>query len=407
MPPQYATIDRGTVNALRKGDASALEKILRADYEVLIHDAARVLGDAASAPPVVQTAVLQVWEERANIETAEELEKALRGAIQGHTIREQRRRAAQQGKPAAAAGPAPKNADEVWANVAAAMKAPKAAPAAPKHAEGGRTKSTVHMGEVGKRSLAAPIIGGILLIGVSGGVLYLVNRKGEETAVTRSFSSPKASVASSAAGQRSSMSLSDSTTVKMGAETKVIVPPGFGEAGTGRIVKLEGTATFIVTQKAADPFEVRVGNLALIATGTEFTVRAYNNEDVVTIRVKSGQVAIKGAAESRTLAEGSAVAIAKDGAISTPAADVLERAIGWTDGRFVVANMPLKDALHEIKRWYPLDPTVKDNALLERPVTMNVSLDSTKVAIAALEKSASIKLTYEGLKTVLTDATKK
>ena len=168
--------------------------------------------------------------------------------------------------------------------------------------------------------------------------------------------------------------------------------------------KVQGTATFIVTPNETNPFEVRAGKYSLVVTGTEFTVRAYNNEDAVTVRVKAGTVVVKGAAESRTLAAGSAITIAKDGAVSEPAADVLERAVGWADGRFVVANMPLNDLLAELKRWYPLDPKVKDNALLDRKVTMNVSLDSTKVAIAALEKSAGVKLTYEGLKQVLTDA---
>ena len=72
-------------------------------------------------------------------------------------------------------------------------------------------------------------------------------------------------------------------------------------------------------------------------------------------------------------------------------------------GRFVVANMALKDLLPELKRWYPLEPGVKDKALLDRTATMNVSLDSTKAAIAALEKSANVKFTYEKLKAVLVD----
>jgi len=405
MPPSYATIDRSTVNALRKGDASALERIFRADYDAMIHEVDKLIGDSTVGPPVVQSAILQLWEERTNIETPDELDKKLRDAVHGHAMREQRRRAAQQGKPQApqASSPAPKNADELWTVVAAAMKAPKAAPA--KHGEA-KHKGTVHMGDVGKRSRTGPIIGGILLIAISGGLLWYMNRKGEETAVNRSFGSPKASIASSAAGQRSSMSLSDSSTVKLGAETKVTVPPGFGEVGTGRVVKLEGTATFVVTPKEAMPFEVRVGNFALVATGTEFTVRAYNNEDVVTVRVKTGQVTVKGAAEARTLAEGNAVTIAKDGALSQPSAEDLERSLGWTDGRFVVTNMALKQLLPELKRWYPLDPNVKDKTLLDRTASMNVSLDSTKAVIAALEKTASVKLTYEGLKPVLTDAKK-
>jgi ferric-dicitrate binding protein FerR (iron transport regulator) len=406
MPSTFAAIDKHTVTALRKGDVSALEKIFRADYDALIHVASKQLSDPTAASQVVENALVQVWDERGHLETPDELDKALHDAVQGYAVREQRRRAAQQGKPQAQpASAAPTTPDALWAKVVAGMNAHKA-DAAPKHqpVDPNRHHAAVHLGDVGKRSRTGPIIGGVLLIAVTAGILWWMNRKGEETAVNRSFSSPKASIASSAAAQRSSMSLSDSTTVRLGAESKVIVPPGYGEVGTGRVVKLDGTATFVVTASEANPFEVRAGTFAIVASGTEFTVRAYNNESIVTVRVKDGQVAIKGAAEARTLGAGSAIAIAKDGSMQEPSADALAHALAWTDGRFVIANVSLKELLPELKRWYPLDPRVTDKSLLERMASMNVSLDSTKAAIAALEKSASVKFAYEGVKTVLRDA---
>jgi ferric-dicitrate binding protein FerR (iron transport regulator) len=405
MPSTFAAIDKHTVAALRKGDASALEKILRAEYAALLHVAEKQVGDPGIAALVLQNAIVQVWEERAHLETPEEVEKAIRDAIQGHGLREMRRRAAAQGKgqPAAAG---PKNVDDVWTNVVKAMAALES-DAAPKHhaADPGRPhQAAPHIVGSAKRSLAGPILGGLGLVAVTAGILWYLNVKGQQTAVTRSFTSPKATIAASAASQRSSVSLSDSSTVKLGAETKVTVPPGFGDADVGRVVKLEGSATFVVTASETSPFDVRAGQLAIVAKGTEFTVRAYANEDAVTVRVKTGQVVITGAASPRTLNAGNAVAIGKDGTITEPSADALDRALGWTDGRFVVANMTLKDLLPELKRWYPLEPSVKDKALLDRRATMNVSLDSTKAAIAALEKTAQVKFTYEGLKAVLVDA---
>lgn len=404
MPPSLAAIPKSTVKALRKGDAGALESVFRTDYDALMHDATKQLGDADGAPLVVQNAMLQVWEERGNLETPEELDKALRDAVHGFAVREARHRQAEQGKPAKPAA-GPKTADQVWANVTAAMQAPKAD--GPVHKPlGDPTKhhAAPHIAQATKRSLAGPIVAGLAIVAITAGILWWLNRKGEETAITRSFSSPKAQIASSAQGQRSSVTLPDSSTVRLGADSKVIVPPGFGDPT--RALKLEGTATFVVTASESRPFDVRAGNYAIVAKGTEFTVRAFINENTVTVRVKEGQVKIQGAAQSRTLTAGQAVAIAKDGAMKEPSAAELLRSLGWTDGRFVVDNLPLRELLPELKRWYPLDPGVKDKALLERVASMNVSLDSTKVAIAALEKSASVKFTYEGLKTFLSDAKK-
>ena len=405
MPSTFAAIDKHTVASLRKGDASALERILRAEYAAFLHVAEKQVGDPGTAALVLQNAMVQVWEERAHLETPEEVEKAIRDAIHGHGLRELRHRAASQGK-AQPTTAGPKNADELWANVVTAMNALKA-DGAPKHhaADPSRPHQTApHITGTTKRSLAGPILGGLGLVAVTAGIIWYLNVKGQQTAVTRSFTSPKATIAASAASQRSSVTLSDSSTVRLGAETKVTVPPGFGDADVGRVVKLEGTATFVVTASETSPFDVRAGQLSIVAKGTEFTVRAYVNENAVTVRVKAGQVVINGAAASRTLSAGNAVTIGKDGTITEPSADALDRALGWTDGRFVVANMPLKDLLPELKRWYPLEPSVKDKALLDRTATMNVSLDSTKAAIAALEKTAQVRFTYEGVKTVLVDA---
>jgi ferric-dicitrate binding protein FerR (iron transport regulator) len=404
MPSTFAAIDKHTVAALHKGDASALERILRAEYAALLHVAEKQVGDPGIAALVLQNAIVQVWEEHAHLETPEEVEKAIRDAIQGHGLRELRHRAASQGKaqPAAAG---PKNADELWVNVVAAMNALKA-DGAPKHhaADPARHhQAAPHITGSTKRSLAGPILGALGLVAVTAGILWYLNVKGQQTAVTRSFTSPKATIAATAASQRSSMTLSDSSTVRLGAETKVTVPPGFGDADVGRVVKLEGTATFVVTASETSPFDVRAGQFSIVARGTEFSVRAYANEDAVTVRVKAGQVVISGAAASRTLGAGNAVTIGKDGTITEPSAEAIDHALGWTDGRFVVANMTLKDLLPELKRWYPLEPSVKDKALLGRTATMNVSLDSTKAAIAALEKSAQVRFTYEGLKAVLVD----
>src|ERR1035437_6190112 len=309
MPPTVAALDKHTVAALRKGDASALERILRAEYAALLHVAEKQVGDPGIAALVLQNAIVQVWEEHANLETPEEAEKAIRDAIQGHGLREMRRRAASQGKgQPAAAGPT--NADELWANVVAAMSALKAE-GAPKHhaADPNRAhQAAPHIAGSTKRSFTGPILGGLGLVAVTGAILWFLNVKGQQTAVTRSFTSPKATIAASAASQRSSVTLSDSTTVRLGAETQVTGAPGFGDAAVGR----------------------------------------------------GGQVVIHGAAASRTLTAGNAVTIGKDGTISEPSAEALDRALGWTDGRFVVANMALKDLLPELKRWYPLEPSVKD-----------------------------------------------
>ena len=409
MPSPLPMFDKTTVAALRKGEEAALERILRDGYPALVEDAGKQLGDPASAPRVVENAVLQLWDERARIETPEELDKALRDAVRGNVVREKRRQAARHRTQPGGKGPAhvtaPATADQVWTNVAATLHAPKvdAAESHRNQATASRHQTAAHMAGMSKSSWKVPVLTLGAVLGITTGILWWVNNKGEVSNVSQSLLSPEAKHLASSPGQRATMTLSDDSKVNLGSESQVIVPSSFNEKG--RVVRLDGTATFIVTPDATKPFEVRAGNATIVAKGTEFSVRAYPDENQVTLRVKQGQVEVQsGTASPKTVAAGGTLTVAKDGGQAEPSAAALNQAFSWIDGKVVIENRPLKEALVELKRWYALDLVVKDTTLLSRPVTMSVELSSKMDAIAALEKSANVKFVYEGQTPTLHDA---
>jgi len=384
MPSPLPMFDKTTVAALRKGEEGALERILRDGY-----------------PALVENAVLQLWDERARIETPEELDKALRDAVRGNVVREKRRQAARHRTQPEGKGPAhvtaPATADQVWTNVAAALHAPKvdAAESHKNQAAASRHQTAAHMAAMSKTSWKVPVLTLGAVLAVTTGILWWVNNKGEVSNVSQSLLSPEAKHLASSPGQRASMTLSDDSKVNLGSESQVIVPSSFNEKV--RVVRLDGTATFIVAPDATKPFEVRAGNAIIVAKGTEFSVRAFPDENQVTLRVKQGQVEVQsGTASPKTVAAGGTLVVAKDGGQAEPSAAALNQAFSWIDGKVVIENRPLKEVLVELKRWYALDLIVKDATLLSRPVTMSVELSSKKDAIAALEKSANVKFAYEG-----------
>lgn len=412
MALSLPAFDKGTLKALRHGDSGALERIFRAVYAQLVEEGVKQLGDATLGPRLARDAILAIWDERVGFEEVEELHEGLRRAIHGEVVREQRKRAAPhrepQGKPSAqSARPAPRSVDEAWAQIAAELSAPKADPhragAHPGDAKAHAVASKI--AATGGRSRAGPVVGGILMVAVVAGGLWWLQRRGEETTVERSFSSPQAKFLTAGPGQRGSMTLSDSTKITLGADSRVTVPPVFGELG--RVVKLDGTAIFNVAVTTPTPFDVRAGNATILATGTEFSVRAFPDEKTVTVRVEVGQVEVRSPTDSRTLATGGAVEVAQDGAMTEPAADALAHAFEWTVGKFSITNRPLREAVPALRRWYGVTMAVPDSELLDRPVTMSLPLDKTKEAVAALEKSANVKFVYEKNKPVLRDAGRK
>jgi len=115
--------------------------------------------------------------------------------------------------------------------------------------------------------------------------------------------------------------------------------------------------------------------------------------------VKSGKQSTPVAANQTLLVDGNAQRATTD--------DERAEAFGWTDGRIAVAHKQLRDVVAQLARWFNLDIKVPDLKLLDREAGFNVSLDSSRTAIAQVEKSANVKFAYEGESKVFRDAMSK
>jgi ferric-dicitrate binding protein FerR (iron transport regulator) len=199
------------------------------------------------------------------------------------------------------------------------------------------------------------------------------------------------------------VTLLDGSRATVGADTKLVIAPDFGT--TVRAVKLEGTALFAVAPGGKHEFNVRTGDdVSVTATGTTFGVYAYPSDDRIVVGVREGSVTVKSDKETREVGAAKGVVVAKDGAMRDASAGDLDEAMAWTDHKLVVANRPLREAIKQMNRWYALDLRVADSSLLARPVTVNASLESSRDAIAGLEKTGKLAFGYDAdKKMVLSD----
>jgi ferric-dicitrate binding protein FerR (iron transport regulator) len=413
MTASFPPIDREVVTGLRSGDEHALERVFRDHYVALTTEARAELDDPVTAPRVVERAFVRAWAERDRFQTPDDLESFLHKTVHEGAVRERSRQAALHRFEAfegvhvnkeGAAKEAPPVSD-AWAHVVAALHAPTLDPSQVSHDRLDRSRHSAaeHVAAVAKNPpWVMPVLLGAVLAVIVFGALWWVDRTSAEAAVDRALAASDVRILSSKPGQRATLTLGDGTGVVLGADSKLTVPARFGD--NLRAVKLEGTATFNAASKGGPDFQVRAGNAVVTTTGTEFGVSAFPNEPV-TVRVTEGQVSVKGGDDSRTVAAGSAVAVAGNGKMSEPAKPVLDQALGWMDGRLMVTGRPLRDVLPQVNRWYALKLEVKDPALLERPVTINAGLESSKDAINALESSSGLKFGYEGKTMVLRQPT--
>jgi ferric-dicitrate binding protein FerR (iron transport regulator) len=399
-------------------DEAALKREFDAQFTSSLSAAHAQLGDAtAMAPRVVETAFVNAWNQRGTIATADQLKVVLTDEIRHGAARALSRRHSagrfaggkhtQTSHAAASEAPA-----DVWANVEKAIHA-SASSSSSAHAAAattGRHEAASHMKAVGKRpSWIVPAAIGLFALVVSvGGMLY-VDRLGEDDGALALVSSAAIQplVATTPGQMTLWTTLGDGSKMKVGPETKVFVPDAFPDKA--RVIRIEGTAQFDVA-KAADgkslPFRVIAKRVHVIANGTSFVVSAYSSDSGMMVLVKEGSVTVKAGKTSTNVPAGQALLV-ENNVPRQPRAEERAQGFGWVDGQITVQHKQLRSVVAALTRWFNFDVKVPDLPLLDRDASIDVPLDSSRLAISQVEKSANVKFAYEGETKLFRDATKK
>lgn len=390
-------------------DPQSLEQYFRSHFNELATEAKAQLDDSSPAVPrVVEGAFRHAWEERERILTPQDLDSFLHEEVRHGVAREKSRRASlhyhAQGPSKNAAHVTPVDVDVSWNHLSHTLHLvpeEQKTDVAEEVAAVLRHDTAGHVADLAKKRSwkGAIAVGVVAAILVAGGIYY-VDRLGDEGAVTGALASPDARTHLAATAQLAIVTLDDGTRVLLTPESKLIVPKQFGELM--RAVKLEGEATFTVAPGRSRPFEVRAANTSTLVTGTVLTVRSFAAESAVVVALKEGTATVKVGDSTRTVGAGQAVFV-KNSVMREPTAPELQEATTWNDKTLTIANRTLRDVLPQLRRWYGIDIKVVDLPLLDRPVSIQASLDSPKEAITAVEKSANVKFGYEGKTMVFRD----
>lgn len=392
-------------------DEKVLEQLFRAHYARWIADAKGRLGEevASAAPRVVSKAFHLAWQDRKRFHSQEELDAFLGAQIHHGATREISRRAGlhRMDHHEGLGGAKTKHethemsVDEAWERLRHTLEggAPEAYRA---RASNARHEAAEHMKGLAKEHNYKPmiIIGGIVIAIALAGVWW-VRKAGEDRAVMSALAAGNVRNYETSFGQQANVTLDDGTVVRIGPETKLTVPNKFNQGI--RAVKLDGVASFDVKQAGARPFEVRQGQVAVIARGTSFTVRKFKDDVNLIVHVKQGSVDVRLGDQVRPVGAGNSYLVTNTGAMRVPTSEELAEASTWADGTVTIVGHTLRYALPQLKRWYGLDVKVPDTKLLDRKVFVSAPLNSPREAIAAVEKSAGVKFSYVGENMVFQD----
>jgi len=185
--------------------------------------------------------------------------------------------------------------------------------------------------------------------------------------------------------------LSDGSKVWLNAQSSLRYPAWF--TGSDRPVELSGEAYFEVAHNKEMPFIVSTSKVSLQVLGTEFNMKAYEDEmDVVTTLV-NGKVRLKSHAsrqEAVILSPGEQ-ALLQNGVMGVNTVNV-NYYTAWKDGIFVFKDEPLQDMFRRLSRWYDFDVFFASESLKKLPFTGTVERKGDiQWVLSLLEQTQHVK----------------
>lgn len=186
--------------------------------------------------------------------------------------------------------------------------------------------------------------------------------------------------------------LADGTTVWLNSDSYIRFPVTF--FGDKRQVELRGEAYFEVAKNMEKPFIVRINDYDICVTGTQFNVRDYSNESVVTTLVE-GSIQLERGKQIQKLVPGQQ-ALLVNGRWIIKEVDVTDF-IGWREGAFNFKEVCLENIINELARWYDFDVYYQNAEVKNYHFTAwfrrNASIEEV---IEVLEKTKKIQMRLDG-----------
>ena len=166
-------------------------------------------------------------------------------------------------------------------------------------------------------------------------------------------------------GQKSTITLSDGSTIRLNAESSVTYPASFSMLDT-RTVQLNGEAFFTVKRNTTKPFVVETSSLQTTVLGTSFNVKAYHQDEVAKVTVASGKVQVASAVhftassseastKSLFLVAGEQAAYQQHTQQLNKAEVSLESFLAWKDDLIIFDDISLHEATRVLERWFDVE----------------------------------------------------
>ena len=228
-------------------------------------------------------------------------------------------------------------------------------------------------------------IAAAVLIGLFIGIVTTDRFSSEEPIYYSSYS-PKGSI--------SEIQLPDSTIIFLNADSRIRYSME-GEGGA-REVYISGEAWFDVKKDAEKPFIVHTPFYDVLVTGTQFNVKAFEDESEITTTLEEGQVIIKsgensGIANELMLVPGEQIVLDKNTKKLFVKNVETKWYTSWKENKLIFVNMDLKELVTLLERRYGVEIVVRNTEILNLHFDGTIKNESIKQVLEILQSTLPIR----------------
>ena len=205
---------------------------------------------------------------------------------------------------------------------------------------------------------------------------------------------------SCAFGDKSNIILPDSTRVWLNSGSKLTFQTGFTQKE--RNVHLEGEAYFSVTKSKGKPFRVHTSAMDIQVLGTQFNVKAYQEDQLTTVTLVEGSLDVLVGNKDFRLKPGEKLMLNKGtGKSGMTVLSDFSPETGWKEGRLVFRNESLGELETLLERWFDVDIILADEQVKQRRFTGILEHESILEAISYFDLSNYVTCQIQGNRIII------
>lgn len=200
-------------------------------------------------------------------------------------------------------------------------------------------------------------------------------------------------------GEKKRLMFSDSTRVILNSRTNITYPEHFGK--NERRVRLSGEAYFDVN-KSKTPFIVETARFNIQVLGTAFNVKAYDEDEAVSVTVNEGRVQVCMPGASLTLKKNEKVTFnTRTGEIMKEIMQSNRGSSAWMNGWLHFDRTPIRDVVRELERVYGCRIVFKEGQKFNNLISGEHDNQSLEAVLQSIEHTSGIKYKKTGNEVLL------